>query len=346
MCLDCIRSRRPSEIEVLRGAMAPATREAFGLPPCPPRSRGGKRCNRCVNRCVIGEGEMGFCGVARNHGGTLSIPNPLEGNLFWYLDPLPTNCVADWVCPGGTGKGYPRYAVSRGPEYGFYNLAVFFNSCTFDCLFCQNWHFKRHWQAKDTVKAHELVKELHEKVNCICYFGGDPASQMEFALYFSEMALKAKGPPIRICWETNGSFDPRFVDPMVELSLKSGGIIKFDLKAFDRRLHRLLTGADNRFTLKNFERIAASFRKRPEVPLLVASTLLVPGYMDPTEVRSIARFIRSLDPEIPYSLLAFHPEHLMRDLPATPKALAIDCYEVALGEGLKNVHLGNVHLLN
>jgi len=30
----------------------------------------------------------------------------------------------------------------RGPEYGFYNLAVFYGTCNFNCLFCQNWHFR------------------------------------------------------------------------------------------------------------------------------------------------------------------------------------------------------------
>jgi len=35
---------------------------------------------------------------------------PIQGNLRWYFDPLPTNCVADWVCPGGTGAGCPKWA--------------------------------------------------------------------------------------------------------------------------------------------------------------------------------------------------------------------------------------------
>jgi hypothetical protein len=33
-----------------------------------------------------------------------------HGNLSWYKDPLPTNCVGDWVCAGGTGAGFPRHA--------------------------------------------------------------------------------------------------------------------------------------------------------------------------------------------------------------------------------------------
>jgi len=66
-----------------------------------------------------------------------------EGKLLWYHDPLPTNCVGDWVCAGGTGAGYPEYAYSSGPECGYKNLAVFFNACSFNCLYCQNWHFRK-----------------------------------------------------------------------------------------------------------------------------------------------------------------------------------------------------------
>jgi hypothetical protein len=50
---------------------------------------------------------------------------PTRGNLSWYFDPLPTNCVADWVCPAGTGVGFPQWACRDGPEYGYKNLAVF-----------------------------------------------------------------------------------------------------------------------------------------------------------------------------------------------------------------------------
>jgi pyruvate formate lyase activating enzyme len=73
-------------------------------------------------------------------------------------------------------------------------------------------------------------------------------------------------------------------------------------------------------TLENFARVAEKFGKRPEVPLLVASTLLVPGYVDKEEVRRIAEFVASLNPAIPYSLLAFYPNCLMDDLPCTSSA--------------------------
>ncbi|MEE8618654.1 MAG: hypothetical protein V3S84_00830 [Dehalococcoidales bacterium] len=46
--------------------------------------------------------------------------------------------MADWVCPAGTGAGYPDFAYRAGVEYGYKNLAVFYHACSFDCLFYQN----------------------------------------------------------------------------------------------------------------------------------------------------------------------------------------------------------------
>ena len=67
--------------------------------------------------------------------------------------------------------------------------------------------------------------------------------------------------------------------------------------------------------------------------------------MTEEEVREISRFIANLDTSIPYSLLAFYPHFMMRDLPLTQKKLAEDCLRIAREEGLEKVRIGNVHLL-
>jgi pyruvate formate lyase activating enzyme len=154
---------------------------------------------------------------------------------------------------------------------------------------------------------------------------------------------KAAGRILRICWETNGSVSPSLLDEMVELSLVTGGCVKFDLKAWSDDIHRALTGVSNRRTLENFRRAAARIPERSEPPPLVASTLLVPGYIDKKEIRGIASFIASIDPDIPYSLLAFHPQFMMSDLPVTSPTQAEDCLKSARDSGLKRVRVGNVH---
>jgi pyruvate formate lyase activating enzyme len=149
-----------------------------------------------------------------------------------------------------------------------------------------------------------------------------------------------------VCWETNGTAQPRLMDQALELSMSSGGCVKFDLKAADEDLHRALTGASNRLTLENFARAAARFDERPEPPPVVASTLLVPGYVDAAEVGRIARFIAQLNPEIPYALLGFAPHFLFPDLPRTSVRHAEEAEAAAHAAGLRRVRIGNRHLLS
>jgi len=151
---------------------------------------------------------------------------------------------------------------------------------------------------------------------------------------------------VRVCWETNGSLEPKALEQAVRLSLETGGCVKFDLKAYDENLHLALTGVTNRQTLENFALAARYIPQRPEPSLLVASTLLVPGYVDAQEVGGIARFIASLDPNIPYSLLGFHPHFYIHDLPRTSVHHAEEAERVARQAGLTNVHIGNRHLLS
>lgn len=299
-----------------------------------------------MNECIIGEGELGYCGLRRNVKGRLTGVTTMAGKLSWYHDPLPTNCVADWVCPGGTGSGYPVYAHCRGPEYGFNNLAVFFHAYSFNCLYCQNWHFREETLMPETRSVEELVSAINSRTSCICYFGGDPAPQLPFAINASRLAIKEnRGRILRICFETNGSMNRGLLKAMIDLSLQSGGCIKFDLKAWDENLHIALAGVTNKRTLENFKEASGYIHLRPEPPLLIASTLMVPGYIDEKEIREIARFIASLNPEIPYSLLAFYPHFYMKDLPLLKKEDAWSFLRIAQEQGLKNVRLGNLYLL-
>jgi pyruvate formate lyase activating enzyme len=343
--LGCIR-RHPAEALALAEAAHTLSRKVFGLPDKPPHDPAGAACELCANRCRIPENGSGYCGVRRNSGGKLTGVSATEGNLSWYHDPLPTNCVASYVCAAETGAGYPRFAHRRGPEIGFFNLAVFFRACNFNCLYCQNWQFRSESVVFHPSSIDDVVGDIDDRTACICYFGGDPTPQLPFSLEASRRARDMRpGGILRICWETNGAMHPELLDAMMELAVASGGCVKFDLKAWDPTLHRALSGVGNERTLENFARAAAFMTRRPVPPVLAASSLLVPGYLDEMEVRGIARFIAGLNSEIPYSLLAFHPQFRMADLPVTSRALAERCVAAAQESGLKQVHVGNVHLL-
>ncbi|MFQ5722688.1 MAG: radical SAM protein, partial [Candidatus Aminicenantales bacterium] len=319
----------------------------FNLCPFPPQDEEGLSCNYCFNQCRIGRGKTGFCGLRKNQNGRRLNPSPQEGYFSWYYDPLPTNCVADWVCPGGTGAGYPAYSYSQGPEYGFKNLAVFYYGCPFNCLFCQNWQHKRLSQGLKPNSSEELTRHIDDQTSCVCFFGGDPTPQLPHSIFTSRLALAQKKKKIlRFCWETNGTMNSRLLEKILAIALESGGCVKFDLKAFNPQLNMALCGRSNQQTLKNFELAAQWAFKRKEPPLLIASTLLVPGYINAEEVGLIAKFIAALNPEIPYSLLAFHPHFYFRDLPYTSRHQARKCRQAALEAGLKRVRIGNIHLLS
>jgi pyruvate formate lyase activating enzyme len=348
VCVDCLRSNP----EALKIAMEThySERKKWGLPPEPPRAPGGIKCGLCDLDCVIPEDGLGYCGLVKNIGGRLVhlSGQPYTALLEYYYDPHPTNCVAYWFCPGATGTGYPMYALRRGGEQGYVNLAVFYGACNHNCLFCQNWFYRELLAKKEPkIGTEQLLKAaLDLRVTCVCFFGGDPGPQVLHAIYFSRKLLEeSKNRIMRICWESNGHFSPRILPTVARLSLETGGIVKFDLKAWSPQVYKALTGVDVGNLYRNTEYVAKLSGQRPEIPLFTASVLLVPGYIDETEIRGITRFLAKLSPEIPLSLLAFYPRYLMDDLPPTSKRHAYEALRIAKEEGLEKVWIGNSWLL-
>ncbi|MCE5245122.1 MAG: radical SAM protein [Syntrophobacteraceae bacterium] len=347
VCPECLLSDR-GDGRVRLEAIHAASRHIFGLPVEPPRSPGGLSCNLCVHQCKMWDSEPGYCGV--RHGGrdSMRLDGRARARVSYYYDPLPTNCVADWVCPGGTGAGYPQFSHDRCTEAGFFNLAVFFEACNFNCLYCQNWVYKQsNCGPTYLLSVDGLAGAVNRQTSCICFFGGDPVPQLPYALRVAEEARRRNaGRILRICWETNGSARPAWLKRMVRASLDSGGCVKMDLKAWDPRIHRALCGFDNRQVLENFARLAEWVPLRPDPPLLVASTLLVPGYVGDEEVSRLAGFIAGLNPDIPYTLLAFTPQFCLEDFPTTSRADAEACLEAAKRAGLRRVRLANAHFIH
>lgn len=320
VCLTCIRTH-PGKALPLAEAVHRKVKKNYGMPEKPPDQ--GAPCGFCVNGCRIGEGHSGYCGMRWNSHGSIVPRSGSEDTAYveCYYDPLPTNCVSMHYC----GE---RHAISGK------NLAVFYGGCTYNCLFCQNWH---HRMVSHTMSVQELSSRVDDETACICFFGGDPTPQILHALNV------ARNVDVRVCWEANGAFSRSLARRVGKTAFSSGGTVKFDMKAYSDALHHVLCGTSNRHTLSNFKYIHERF-PRKEPPILVASTLLVPGYIDEKEVSDIAQFIAALDPDIPYSLLAFHPDFRFSDLPCTSRELALACLEAAR-EHLCRVNLGNAWLL-
>jgi pyruvate formate lyase activating enzyme len=181
---------------------------------------------------------------------------------------------------------------------------------------------------------------------CLCWFGGCPSSQPEFVLSVSRHISERRGDRVlRICLETNGNMDPGFLKPISEISLESGGGLKFDLKFHSRDLNKGICGASNDQAIRNFQSLAALNSDRRNPPFLRASTLLLPGYVDAEEITGIANTIAEVDPTIPYSLLAFHPDYVLSDLPRPTSRYVEECVQAARSAGLTRINVGNRFLI-
>ncbi|MHA2025724.1 MAG: radical SAM protein [Candidatus Thorarchaeota archaeon] len=294
-------------------------------------------CSECGNHCRMYEGELGFCNI-RGAKGEEVVDKFSDGAVVsWYFDPLPTNCVADWVCPVTTEReiGIGRQRLK--------NLAVFYGSCNSDCLFCQNASY-RTMMAKGSpvMTAQELADAADDYTACVCYFGGDPSPNSEHSVKTSQLLNETK--QVRVCYETNGNISKKWLDKITDIIEATGGTFKFDLKAVTPSIYEALTGVSNSVVLRNFKELADSKRER-ESEFLVASILLVPGYIDIPEVQKLCSFIAECDSSIPTALLGFSPHHAMSDLPRTSMAHARAALETANDQGLSNVRIGNLGLL-
>ncbi len=357
ICRACILNKEWPIIKPHIFSVHNQIRQQELLPKKPPKAEKSEiklKCNLCINECVLSKNDISYCGlrnVQKNQSSELPFPSKTKGYIHGYVDPNPTNCCNSWFCPAGTSRGYPEYSVTKGPEYGTYSYAAFLYGCTYDCLFCQNWSHKkiRRQHLHDVDILASLIYK-NKNITCLCFFGGTPEAQLPFSINLAnEIINKIKNNGekriFRVCWEWNGSGNRDLVEECMKIALKTGGNIKFDLKSFNEKLNLALCGVSNKRTLDNFKFLAENyFGIRKDLPEMSACTLMVPGYVNYEEIEKITEFIKDLNIKIPYSLLVFHGDYQMRDLPITPKEEALKCLEVAK-KYLQHVNLGNRFLL-
>jgi len=142
VCGICIRDRFAQAGPWVAQAHATA-RRPYRLFEAPPQAPAGPVCNLCVQGCRIPKSGVGYCRLREG--------NRAQAAVSWYYDPLPTNCVADFVCPACTGCGYPRFAYRPGVERGYKNLAVFYEACSLVR--------KRIWEIRDSMSCEAAMME-------------------------------------------------------------------------------------------------------------------------------------------------------------------------------------------
>ena len=169
--------------------------------------------------------------------------------------------------------------------------------------------------------------------NIIGFTGGDLACQPEFYCLASEQ-IKGQREDLWVLFETNGyGLTPKNLD-----RFKASGIDAFwlDIKAYDDAIHRRLTGCSNERIL----RLPYEIKKRHFV--LEVLSLFIPGWVEADQIEKIAQILSEVDPQIPYTILAFFPEYQLMKVPSPNLQQMLDTYTRVKDRGIKNVRLGNI----
>jgi pyruvate formate lyase activating enzyme len=267
------------------------------------------QCRLCPNDCLISPGKFGVCRVRHNNEGTLELP--FYGRLSAVaIDPI---------------EKKPLYHFHPGSSI----LSVGFVGCSFHCPFCQNHHI-----AHDTSYPTELVRpqqliELCQQRDSfgVAYTYTEPIVHLEYVL---DTAALARERGLKNVLVSNGYINPEPAEQLLDLM----DAANIDFKSWNPEFYRREIGGEvaeiKRFLEQAHDRIS-----------LEVTTLVIPTKNDSQEeIESIARFLASLSPDIPYHLSAYYPQYRYT-IPPTPPSTLHKLAEVARNH-LHYVYLGNV----
>jgi pyruvate formate lyase activating enzyme len=275
------------------------------------------QCLLCRHNCIIKDGHRGICKVRENRGGTLY--SLVYGRLISEnIDPIEKKPLFH-LLPGSLS----------------YSIATV--GCNFRCRHCQNSEISQYPSFNNNEiignqrSPEEIVASARQQ-GCasISYTYVEPTIFYEFALDTARLA-SAQG--IKNVFVSNGYTGPAAVRQLAPF-LDANNI---DLKAFSDKFYREVCGA-------RLQPVLDTIILMKELGVWVeVTTLIIPGWNDSdTELRDIADFIRSVDPEIPWHVTRFHPTYQMTDRPATPPATLKKAREIGRAAGLKHVYTGNL----
>ena len=168
--------------------------------------------------------------------------------------------------------------------------------------------------------------------NIVAFTGGDLTCCPEF---YQECARLIKTQTkLWVLIETNGyGLTPQNLD-----RFQAAGVDAFwlDIKAHDAEKHKWLTGCSNAHILRLPEEIL----KRGFT--LEVLSLYIPNLVESDELERIARVLSAVEPAIPFTILAFFPEHQMKDFRRPNTKEMVAAYRKVQSAGLQNIRLGNL----
>lgn len=240
----------------------------------------------------------------------------------------------DWWSPADVLKAckeYEREVTVREPQS---HATAFHAHDSCRCCGACVMHGKRSILCPKVIHKEEILLSPQgwgPARNMVAFTGGDLTCCPEF--YVQCTRLIKSETDLWVLIETNGyGLTPQNLDV-----LKEAGVDSFwlDIKAYDGTDHKWLTGCFNRHILKLPEEIV----KRGFT--LEILSLYIPNLVETPQLKKIAQLIFDVDPEIPFTILAFFPEYQMKRYKGPKISEMVAAYHEIKDLGLRNVRLGN-----
>ncbi len=275
------------------------------------------QCDLCPRDCKLHDQQRGACFVRQRQGDGLVLTTYGRSSGF-CIDPIEKKPLNHF---------YPGSSVLSFGTAG----------CNLACKFCQNWDISKSRDMDRLMDqaSPEQIAEAAVRGGCrsVAFTYNDPVIFAEYAMDVAD-ACHERG--IKTVAVTAGYIHEQ---PRRDFFAKMDAA-NVDLKAFTEDFYFKLTGSHLQPVLDTLV-----YLKRETKVWVELTTLLIPGHNDSDqELKALSKWVaRELGPDVPVHFSAFHPDHKMPDVPATPKSTLVRARQIALDQGLHHVYTGNVH---
>ncbi|HNS05769.1 MAG TPA: AmmeMemoRadiSam system radical SAM enzyme [Candidatus Saccharicenans sp.] len=276
------------------------------------------QCRLCAHRCLLNAGQFGICGVRQNVEGTL-YTYVYEEVIAAHIDPIEKKPLFHFL-PGSLA------------------LSIATVGCNFQCPFCQNWEISQMRMSSggeglrsSYLSVAEVVRQAKlNRCASISYTYTEPTIFFEYAY---DVARLARGEGIKNNFVTNGFMTAEALET-IKPYLDAANV---DLKFFREEKYKKVCKA-------RLQPVLDSIKKMKELNIWVeVTTLIIPGENDSREeLQEMARFLASVDPDIPWHLSRFHPDYKYLNSEPTPVATLLLARDIGREAGLNYIYLGNV----
>jgi len=274
-------------------------------------------CRVCPRHCRIHEGQRGLCFVRGVEDGRLVLTSYGRSSGF-CIDPIEKKPLNHFL------PGTPILSFGTA-------------GCNLTCRFCQNWEISkaRQWDRLNTEASPARIAEVASHFDCrsVAFTYNDPVIFLEYAI---DTAIACHEHGLKAVAVTAGYVEP---DARAEF-FHHMDAANVDLKGFTEAFYKDLCTAHLAPVLDTLR-----YLKHETDVWLEITTLLIPTRNDgDDELKALSGWIvETLGPDVPLHFSAFHPDHRMRDLPATPGETLTRARRIARAAGLRHVYVGNVH---